>query len=135
MFTKSYEHIYLTDYPDQRGNIFEMLRFKDHGVPGEGQIYCFTILPGVRRGDHYHTTKREWATCVHGSAVVLVEDKDGNKEKIILNAEKPSVIYFHPYTSHTFINENDILAAVVSYSSKQLDKENPDTHKKFIETW
>jgi dTDP-4-dehydrorhamnose 3,5-epimerase-like enzyme len=133
MFTKPYEHIRLQDYPDNRGNLFEILRFKDQGVPGEGQIYCFTIVPGVRRGDHYHTMKREWASCVSGKVSVLVEDKDGNKEKILLHADEPSVIYFHPYTVHTFINEGDALATIVSYSSKQLDKENPDTIPKRIE--
>ena len=133
MFNKPYELVRLTEYPDHRGNIFEILRFKDQGVPGEGQIYCFSIVPGVRRGDHYHTMKREWASCVSGNTFVLVEDKDGNKEKILLDASQPSVIYFHPYTTHTFINEGDTTAVVVSYSSKQLDKSDPDTVPKFID--
>ncbi len=133
MFSKPYEFVYLTDYPDNRGNLFEMLRFKDQGIPGEGQIYCFTINTGVRRGDHYHTHKREWASCVSGEAVVFVEDSKGNKEKLILKADKPSVVYFHPYTAHTFLNERDSLAVIISYSSKQLDKANPDTFPKFIE--
>jgi dTDP-4-dehydrorhamnose 3,5-epimerase-like enzyme len=133
MFTKPYELVKLQAYPDNRGNLFEMLRFKDHGVPGEGQIYCFTINPGVRRGDHYHTMKREWAVCVSGQTFVLVEDTEGNKEKILLSADEPSVIYFHPYTAHSFVNESDGVGVLVSYSSKQLDKENPDTIPKFIE--
>ena len=133
MFHEPYELVHLVEHPDQRGNLFEVLRFKDHGVPGDGQIYCFTIVPGVRRGDHYHVHKREWASCVAGKTFVLVEDKDGNKEKILLDASEPSVIYFHPYTSHAFINESDAVATVVSYSSKQLDSPDTDTFRKFIE--
>jgi UDP-2-acetamido-2,6-beta-L-arabino-hexul-4-ose reductase len=132
MFSKPYEYLKLQDYPDNRGNLFEILRFKDQGVPGEGQIYCFTILPGVRRGDHYHTSKREWASCVSGNVSVLVEDKDGNKEKILMDSKVPSVVYFHPYTTHAFLNEDDKESVIVSYSSKQLDKANPDTISKVI---
>lgn len=133
MFNKPYEFVRLVDHPDHRGNLFEILRFKDQGVPGDGQIYCFTIVPGVRRGDHYHTLKREWASCVAGKTFVLVEDKEGKKEKILLDAKEPSVIYFHPHTSHAFINEHDAIATIVSYSSKQLEAVDHDTFKKFID--
>ncbi|PIR41632.1 MAG: hypothetical protein COV31_00120 [Candidatus Yanofskybacteria bacterium CG10_big_fil_rev_8_21_14_0_10_46_23] len=133
MFNKPYELVRLVDHPDHRGNLFEILRFKDQGVPGDGQIYCFTIFPGVRRGDHYHILKREWASCVAGKVFVILEDKFGNKEKILLDAKEPSVVYFHPYTSHAFLNAGDAVATVVSYSSKQLETPDLDTFKKFIE--
>ena len=133
MFSKPYEIMELKDYPDHRGNIFEILRFKDQEIPGTGQIYCFSIVPGVRRGDHFHTTKREWASCVYGKVYVAAEDMEGNKSKMLLDSKKPSLIYFHPYTTHVFINEGSEEAVVVSYSSKQLDKENPDTIPKIID--
>lgn len=132
MFNDPHTFLYLTDYPDHRGNIFEMLRFKDQGVPGDGQIYCFSILPDIRRGDHYHADKREWASCVYGTVDVFVEDKNGIKQKFALDWKKPSVIYFHPYTAHTFINNSNDVAVVVAYSSKQLDKLNPDTISKIV---
>ncbi len=44
----------LSTHTDKRGFLFEILRFKDNGIPGDGQLYTFSIEPGKRRGDHYH---------------------------------------------------------------------------------
>jgi len=133
MFKEPYDIVYLEKHSDKRGDLFEILRFKDQGVPSEGYIYSFTINPGERRGDHYHEKKREWFSCVNGEVVVLIEDRDGNKEKIILNTDKPAVAYCGPHTSHAFYNKSEKPAVIVSYGSKQHDPDNPDTFKKFID--
>ena len=41
-------------FDDKRGTLFEALRFKTESIPGNGQIYVYTVEPGARRGDHYH---------------------------------------------------------------------------------
>ena len=133
MFKEPFDIIDLTRHSDPRGDLFEFLRFKDQKIPNEGYIYCFSINPGQRRGDHYHTKKLEWATCVSGEVAVLFEDKEGKKTKISLSSENPKLIYFGPYTSHTFLNEKDVPAVVVCYGSKQHDPANQDTFPKFIE--
>lgn len=132
-FKEPYDVVDLENHIDPRGSLFEILRFKDQNVPGEGYIYAFSVNPGERRGDHYHTKKQEWFTCVYGEAVILIEDKDGNKKKVTLNAEKPKLIYFGPHTSHAVLNESEDIAVLVSYGSKQHDPSDPDTFKKFIE--
>ena len=133
-FKEPYDVLNLEPHVDPRGLLFEIMRFKDQNIPGEGYIYTFSINPGVRRGDHYHTRKLEWFTCVYGEAVILIEDKDGNKEKIVLNTTKPKLIYFGPYTSHAVLNESDDVAVIVSYGSKQHDPDDEDTFRKVIET-
>jgi len=132
-FKEPYDIVDLESHTDLRGSLFEIMRFKDQNFPGEGYIYTFSVNPGARRGDHYHTRKLEWFTCVYGEAVILVETKDGKKEKIILNTKKPKLIYFGPYTSHAVINESKDIAVIVSYGSKQHDPKDEDTFKKFIE--
>lgn len=107
-----------------------MLRFKDDNIPGEGYIYCFTINPGQRRGGHYHAKKQEWFSCVSGRAVVFIEDKNGGKKRITLDAAKPSVVYCGPYTSHALYNETKDVAVIISYGSRQHDPSDPDTFKK-----
>ena len=133
MFDTPFEMIELETHPDSRGNLFEILRFKDQQVPGEGYIYCLTLSPGARRGDHYHEIKREWCVCVSGAVTVLAEEKDGTQHKVVLSAAHPTVVYFAPFTAHTVINEGSETAAVVFYGSKQYDQENPDTISKIIE--
>lgn len=133
MFKEPWDIIELTKHTDARGDLFEILRFKDYHVPGEGYAYTFTINPGQRRGDHYHERKLEWFSCVWGEAVVLLEDRDGNKKKILLGSDKPLLVFCAPYTVHALYNEKETPAVLVSYGSKQHDPEDPDTIAKHID--
>jgi len=130
MFNEPYSIIRLESHIDPRGYLFEILRFKDGNIPANGYIYCFAVNPGQTRGGHYHTKKKEWFSCVSGEATVLVEDQDGSKEKIILNTINPVVVYCGPYISHTFYNETQSPAVIVSYGSKQHNSEDQDTFRK-----
>lgn len=127
MFKEPYEVVKLDTHVDPRGTLFEILRFKDNKVPGDGYLYCFTVNPGQKRGGHYHTQKHEWFTCVSGEVVVQVEDKSGNKKEVTLQSSTPSVMYNAPFVSHTFINGSTVPAVVISYGSKQHDPGDPDT--------
>ena len=116
-------------FDDERGMLFEILRFKDHNIPGNGQLYTFSIEPNQRRGDHYHLKKQEWFTCVYGKAIVLLTSKDGEDKAIEISANKPQIIYAAPGTSHALINKEDNVAVIVSYGSKQHDPEDEDTFR------
>ena len=125
-----FDELELKAYVDERGSLFEILRFKDHGIPGEGQLYTFSIEPGMRRGDHYHLKKQEWFTCVSGSAIVLLTSSDGRDLAVEMSAKEPKIIYASPGTTHALINKNDSVAVIVSYGSKQHDPEDEDTYRK-----
>lgn len=132
MFKEPFDVVDLVEHADKRGVLHEVLRFKDQGVPGEGQLYVFTINPGERRGDHYHEAKREWFTCVSGQVTVLLEDRDGHQEKVELSSINPKIIYCGPFTTHALYNEQGEVATCLSYSSKQHDPDQPDTYSKII---
>ena len=102
-------------------------------VPEAGYIYTFTINPGARRGDHYHEQKREWFTCVAGRVTILLETPEGKKERIILDAEHPRIVYNAPGVAHAFLNETATPAVMVAYGFPRHDPSNPDTVKKFVE--
>jgi UDP-2-acetamido-2,6-beta-L-arabino-hexul-4-ose reductase len=125
-----FDFIDLISHKDERGFLFEILRFKDYNIPGEGQLYTFSIEPHKRRGDHYHLKKQEWFTCVYGNAQVLLTSANGEDEVIDISAESPKIIYTAPGTSHALINKTDELAVIVSYGSKQHDPEDEDTYRK-----
>ena len=118
----------LTAYIDPRGRLFEILRFVDDGIEGKGQLYTFSLNPGVRRGDHYHLTKREWFTCVHGQVLVLLDDLHGRTQVVKLDADKPAIVYAAPGTTHALVNETSDVAVVVSYGSIQHQHDAPDTY-------
>jgi dTDP-4-dehydrorhamnose 3,5-epimerase len=133
MFKEPYDIVSLEKHSDIRGDLFEIFKFKNQKLQKKGYVYSFSINPGERRGDHYHTKKKEWFTCVYGEATILVEDKEGGKNKIILNADNPKLLYFGPYTAHAVLNQGKEVAVIVSYGSKQHDINDEDTFKKFIE--
>lgn len=119
----------LTCYMDQRGMLFEILRFKDAQIPGQGQLYTFSIEPHQRRGDHYHLEKREWFTCVHGEAVVLLSSTNGSTMAVKVSPEKPKIVYAGPGTAHALINDKEEVAVIVSYGSEQHNPDHEDTYK------
>ena len=120
----------LTLHSDERGNLFEVLRFLDEDVPGQGQLYTFTINPGHRRGDHFHEHKREWFTCVWGCAEILLTGPDEHNLACTLSANDPTIIYVAPGTAHALINRQETPTCILSYASKQHDPEDEDTYIK-----
>ena len=119
----------LTSHVDERGYLIELLRFLDFDIPGQGQLYTFSVNPGKRRGDHYHKRKREWFTCVSGEAIVLLSTADGQKKAVKLNADQPKLVYAGPGASHAVINNTEQTAIMVSYGSEQHNPEDEDTYR------
>lgn len=117
-------------FRDERGALFEILRYMDDAIPNEGQLYTFTILPGKRRGDHYHRKKREWFTCVYGKATVLLTSQDDRSKAVILSSQSPSVVYVGPGTAHALLNNAQETAVIVSYGSCQHDPNDEDLCQK-----
>jgi dTDP-4-dehydrorhamnose 3,5-epimerase-like enzyme len=127
-WTEPFALLDLVRHDDARGGLFEILRFTEQEVPAGGQLYTFTIQPGMRRGDHYHTRKREWFTCAHGRAVVLLTDtRGGGQHRVELDAARPRIVYAGPYTAHALENPDPGVAVIVSYGSAEHHPEDPDT--------
>jgi UDP-2-acetamido-2,6-beta-L-arabino-hexul-4-ose reductase len=120
-------------HADDRGKLFEVLRFKDEQVPGDGYIYSITIAPGARRGDHYHLRKQEWFVCVSGEITVLAESPSGEKQRITVSAAEPTVVRFDPHVAHAFLNTGNETAIAVLYGSVQHDPSEPDSFSKVID--
>lgn len=118
----------LRKHSDSRGFLFEILRFVDHSIPGQGQVYVFSIEPGRRRGDHYHLRKQEWFTCVYGRVVVLLSSSEGRVMACEISVDDPSLVYAAPATAHALLNETGDVAVVVSYGSEQHTPDDEDTY-------
>lgn len=115
-------------FDDKRGSLYEALRFETESIPGNGQIYVYTVEPGARRGDHYHKKKEEWFFCVSGELELLLKiNKKRIKKKI--SAKEPEIIYVAPGTIHTLVNRKKDVSVVVAYASEELNQKEPDTYK------
>ena len=115
---------------DERGALFEVLRFDEHEFinRNKGQFYCFSIEPGKVRGQHYHKEKSEWFVCVSGSCRLLM--KQHNEIQIErLDSAFPKRIAIMPGVTHTLENDTASPTIMLSYSSKPFNSCNPDTFK------
>ncbi len=117
----------LTLHSDERGVLYEALRFTTQGVPSGGQIYVYSVEPGMRRGDHYHEKKGEWFFCAAGVVRLLMTTPDGRVVDETLDASAPRLVHAGPGTSHALVNESDAPAVIVAYGSKEFDPADPDT--------
>lgn len=125
---KPFDELELVPHTDQRGTLFEMLRFEDFNIPEGGYVYTFSINPHFRRGDHYHHKKEEWFTCVHGKAKVLLSTVDGKENEIIeISASHPKLVYAPAETIHALINQEEDVAVIVSYGTVPHDDGILDT--------
>jgi len=115
---------------DSRGTLNEILRFRDFCVPGNGQIYTFSINPLKRRGDHYHTKKDEWFTCVLGSVKVLCTNVDEKDFVYEISEKDPKTIYVPKLITHALVNTCNTRAIIVSYGSEQHNHNDNDTFYK-----
>ena len=123
-----FDELELVPHTDQRGTLFEVLRFEDFNIPEGGYIYTFSINPHFRRGDHYHHKKVEWFTCVYGKAKVLLSTVDGKQNKVIeISASEPKLVYAPAETIHALINQDEEVAVIVSYGTVPHDDGTPDT--------
>ena len=129
-WAEPFDFKFLTKHTDDRGSLFEILRFKEQQIPEGGQIYTFSINPNKRRGDHYHLYKQEWFICVQGSAIVLLSSSDNKHLAITISEKMPTIVYVGVGTSHALINKNDTPAIIVSYGSAQHNPKDEDTYRK-----
>lgn len=112
---------------DERGILYEVLRFSSQNITQGGQIYAYTVAPGARRGDHFHQHKSEWFTCVSGQLRLLMKTKDGYRVDELLDSDSPRLVFAGPGTSHAVVNETDREAVIIAYASKEFDPAAPDT--------
>ena len=114
---------------DSRGNLIEVF---DTQLSSSGYVYSFSLLPGSRRGDHFHRVKEEWAVCISGEVQVLTKSPEGELESHIISSENPQLVYFPPLTAHAFVNQSEKIALVVSYGSKKFNSIDLDTYPQFL---
>lgn len=125
---RPFDELELVPHTDQRGTLFEIIRFEDFNIPPSGYFYTFSINPHCRRGDHYHHKKVEWFTCVHGKAKVLLSTVNGKLSKVVeLSADQPKLVYAPVETIHALVNQEEEVAVIVSYGTVPHDDGLPDT--------
>lgn len=132
----------LNCFPDERGNLVEMLRGSEllsgdgsggsgsgAGTPGFGQIYMATIEPGHIRGNHYHSVKTEYYALLDGAVLLAVEDiATGERKNIEIEAGSGKAVRIRvgPKVAHAIKNISEKAIILCAYTNIEYNSENPD---------
>ena len=109
---------------DARGSFTELLRTKAFG-----QVSVNISKPSVTKGQHWHHTKWEFFTVVHGRG--LIQMRKISTDEILefyVSGEKIETVHMLPGYTHNIINLSDTEDLVtVMWANEPFDPAHPDT--------
>jgi dTDP-4-dehydrorhamnose 3,5-epimerase-like enzyme len=114
---------------DHRGFVFELLAAEDFA--SQRNAHVVVCLPGVVRGNHYHTQGRETMT-VLGPSLVRFREHGGGIEEVVVPDKEVWRFVFPPGVSHAIKNLSGESNTLVAFNTSEHDPENPDTHKDLL---
>ena len=120
----SYER--LSVISDERGYVLELLDAGDFA--SQRNAHIVVSLPGVVRGNHYHTKGRETITIL-GRSLVRFREPGGGIEEVVVPEKEAWRFVFLPGVSHAIKNLGGEANTLVAFNMVEHDPENPDTRK------
>jgi len=121
---KSHFPIKLIQHTDQRGVFVETIKL---GVGG--QVSFSTTIPGITRGNHYHTRKIERFTVIKGKARIQLR-KIGTKEVLnfYLDGANPAYVDMPIWFTHNITNVGDEELYTQFWINEWYDPSDEDTY-------
>jgi UDP-2-acetamido-2,6-beta-L-arabino-hexul-4-ose reductase len=129
MDIKSHYPVKLKKNSDTRGTFVETIKSE----PG-GQVSFSTTLPGITRGNHFHTRKIERFAVIRGKARIQLR-RIGTNEVINfeLYGEEPSYVDMPVWYTHNITNTGMDELYTVFWISEFYDEKDPDTYIEKVE--
>ncbi len=124
LFSENYFPVQLDVHEDERGIFSEIVKLKSGG-----QVSFSTTLPGVIRGNHYHTRKVERFIVVKGKAMIALR-KIGTSEvlKFNVDGQKPAYVDIPIWHTHNIQNTGNDSLHVVFWINEIYNPDDSDTY-------
>jgi len=113
---------------DQRGFVLELLNAEDFA--SQQNAHIVVSLPGVVRGNHYHTKGRETITILGPSLVRFREQ--GKIDEVVIPDKEAWRFVFLPGVSHAIKNLSGEANILIAFNTLEHDPTNPDTHSDLL---
>lgn len=124
---KSFYPVKFTQHTDPRGAFVEVIRL---GIGG--QVSFSTTVPGITRGNHYHTRKIERFAVIKGKALIQLRKIDSEE---VLNFEldgaEPAYVDMPIWYTHNIKNTGDEELYTIFWINELYNPEDADTY--FVE--
>jgi len=113
-----------TKHKDNRGAFVEIAR-----TNSSGQFSYSTTVPGITRGDHYHTRKAERFAVIKGKARIQLR-RIGTDDVINyeLDGKNPSFVDMPIWTTHNITNIGEEELVTLFWINEPYDLDDPDTY-------
>lgn len=109
---------------DQRGSFVETVKLNSGG-----QVSFSTTVPGITRGNHYHTRKAERFAVIKGKA--QIELRRIGTDKVLsfeLDENQPSFVDMPVWFTHNITNTGDEELYTIFWINEHFDANDPDTY-------
>ena len=111
------------EHADDRGAFVEIARL---GIPG--QTSFSTTLPGITRGNHYHTRKIERFAVIKGKALIQLRRIGTNEvHDFYLDGNEPAYVDMPIWFTHNIKNIGDDTLYTNFWINEPYDEKDPDT--------
>jgi UDP-2-acetamido-2,6-beta-L-arabino-hexul-4-ose reductase len=108
---------------DQRGTFVEIIK-----LSSGGQVSFSTTVPGITRGNHFHTRKAERFAVIKGKA--KIELRRIGTENVLtfeLDGKEPSFVDMPVWFTHNITNIGDEELLTLFWINEHFDTSDPDT--------
>lgn len=124
MNVQDYFPVKFTQYKDPRGAFVEIIRLNNGG-----QVSFSTTLPGITRGNHFHTRKIERFAVIKGKArIQLRQIGTGKVLEFYLDGEEPAYVDMPIWYTHNIKNIGHEELYTVFWINEFYDQNSPDTY-------
>lgn len=125
---KNHNPVSFTQHKDSRGAFVEIIRLNVGG-----QVSFSTTVPGVTRGNHYHTRKIERFAVIKGKALIQLR-RIGTDEVLdfYLDGENPSYVDMPIWYTHNIKNIGTEELYTNFWINEFYDPADPDTYMEMV---
>ncbi|MGV6945617.1 polysaccharide biosynthesis C-terminal domain-containing protein [Sphingobacterium kyonggiense] len=111
-------------HTDPRGTFVEIIRM---GIGGQSSYS--TTVPGITRGNHYHTRKIERFAVIQGKALIQLRKMDTDEVlDFYLDGAEPSYVDMPIWYTHNIKNIGDDELITMFWINEPYDPADPDTY-------
>jgi len=125
---ENYYPVKFTQHTDPRGAFVEVIRL---GIGG--QCSFSTTVPGITRGNHYHTRKIERFSVIKGKALIQLR-KIGTNEvlEFYLDGNEPAYVDMPIWYTHNIKNIGEEELYTIFWINEPFNPENSDTYFEIV---
>jgi UDP-2-acetamido-2,6-beta-L-arabino-hexul-4-ose reductase len=115
-------------HADNRGAFVEIARL---GIPG--QMSFSTTLPGITRGNHFHTRKIERFAVIKGKALIQFRRVGTNEvHDFYLDGDEPAYVDMPIWYTHNLKNIGEEMLYTIFWINEAFNANNPDTYFELV---